>query len=106
MKKYILLLPGLFFLFCSCNHQTIPRISNRSADPPAPVRNKKQVKADALAGKTIFMNRCGKCHVLPDPGQFTKQRWDGILPVMILKAKLDDAEATALKIYISTVAGQ
>jgi mono/diheme cytochrome c family protein len=52
------------------------------------------------AGKTVYINRCGRCHELNPVEKFTAQRWEGILKSMIPKAKLNDGEAAQVTAYV------
>ena len=58
------------------------------------------VKPDMAMGKIIFTNRCGRCHDLPDPVQFTAQRWEGILKTMIPRARLDKEQEIHVTAFI------
>jgi len=52
-------------------------------------------------GKTIFINRCGRCHDLPKPDQYTAQRWEAILSYMIPRAKLTDEQGVHVTAYLT-----
>ena len=63
---------------------------------PSPVT----IVADTATGKIVFINRCRKCHELPDPVQYTTQRWDGILSYMIPRARLSNEQAVHVTAYV------
>jgi cytochrome c5 len=54
----------------------------------------------ASAGKTIYVNRCARCHGLKNTENYTQQRWENILKTMIPKARLNDDEAKRVTAYV------
>ncbi|MFT5860624.1 MAG: hypothetical protein ACI865_002737 [Flavobacteriaceae bacterium] len=52
-------------------------------------------------GKVIWENDCTVCHygkkVITD---YTKEQWRGILPKMVINAKLDEAKTTEIHAYV------
>jgi hypothetical protein len=81
--KTIFLLAIFSGIIQACQQKALPTITTRTTEPSRPVSAVVDVRPDAAVGKIIFTNRCGRCHALPDPVQFTVQRWDGILAIMI-----------------------
>lgn len=106
MNKYYISIIALWLVISACQHKTVPVITARSSDPPAPAHPVSNTMADVVAGKTLFQGRCAKCHALPDPGQYNGPRWEGILQRMIPKAKLNETEAASLKAYILSAAAR
>jgi hypothetical protein len=47
---------------------------------------------NAIAGYNLYKAKCNRCHGLHRPGEFTKQRWEKILPEMLVDAKIFDAQ--------------
>jgi hypothetical protein len=43
-------------------------------------------------GRDLFVERCDRCHKLPDRRAVSEQEWPKILERMAKKAKLDDAQ--------------
>ena len=84
----------------ACQKKTLPTITTRITEPSKPVTVAVDVKPDTAIGKNIFMNRCSRCHALPDPVQFTAQRWDGILAIMIPRARLDKEKEIHVTAFI------
>lgn len=88
----------------ACTKKVMPVISDRKADPPKMIRTeyppKETVAPDTTAGKNIFIQRCGRCHGLPDANQFNADRWDDILPLMIPRAGLNNEEALHVRTYL------
>lgn len=100
MKNWV----PFLFLVVACNRQTIPVITNREAEKPK-IDNEiyppaGTVKEDVVEGKSIFTNRCGRCHGLPDPALFQTYKWETILMTMIPKAKLSQEQAMHVRAYI------
>jgi hypothetical protein len=88
-------------LVMACNKNSLPTISRREAEPPPPVPIiKKDFIVDMDKGKTIFTNRCSRCHGLHDPKEFNAEKWDIILSRMIPRARLSSEEAANVKAFI------
>lgn len=51
-------------------------------------------------GKAVFVNRCGKCHALKQPNNYTKGQWENILKAMAPKAKLTAEETDQVSAYL------
>lgn len=43
-------------------------------------------------GEKLFYERCTLCHVPREPGDFSKNQWQGITPTMFQRAGLDEAQ--------------
>ncbi|HUM98313.1 MAG TPA: hypothetical protein PK275_10675 [Chitinophagaceae bacterium] len=100
MKKWV----PILFLVVACNRQTLPVITDRNAAKPK-IDNEiyppaGTVKEDLVIGKTIFTNRCGRCHGLPDPALFQTNKWESILTIMIPRAKLNQEQAVHVRAYV------
>jgi cytochrome c2 len=44
---------------------------------------------DAVAGRDYFENRCSHCHSLPEPAEYDRVEWRGIIRKMGPQAGLD-----------------
>lgn len=93
----------------ACQKKAVPVITERKNEPfksvtTAPTTT--AIKPDTAIGKTVFINRCGKCHGLPEPIQFTAERWDGILSYMIPRARLDEVQRVHLTAYVKVNAAK
>ena len=76
--------------------QVPPRIASASEEVnPLPV--------ELEEGKSMYENRCSKCHDLYKPTDFTKEQWVPIMKKMQIKAKIDNAQR--IKIYNYIVSG-
>ena len=115
MKKasvIILLALGVF----ACSRKTVSTsetvatpttsTSSTTVSPTAVSTITEVPKADAehaalvAEGKTVFTNRCGRCHGLKDVTAYTTTRWEGILKVMGPKARLNETEAQQVTAYV------
>ena len=88
MKRVVIFLIILIVFIQACQKKALPIITTRVSEPSRPIAIV-NVKPDTAIGKIIFTNRCSRCHALPVPSQYTEQRWDGILSIMIPRAGLD-----------------
>jgi cytochrome c5 len=52
------------------------------------------------AGQNVYSSRCGRCHYLKTPQDYTQQQWDNILKSMIPKANLNKEEAKQVTAYV------
>jgi mono/diheme cytochrome c family protein len=112
MKKTFVL-SVLVITVLACHRNSIP-----AAATPAPVTDIPEVMHDETAtadasraelitqGKTVYINRCGRCHGLKRVENFTATRWDGILKIMIPKARLNETEAQQVTAYVLENAGK
>ena len=107
-SKYLLVL--VFFVLISCTKKALPVITTRETVKPVKRQlvypPKETVKPDTVLGKEIFVLRCGRCHGLPQPGQFNAGRWDDILPGMIERANLDNEQALHVRTYLLSLAAK
>ncbi|MBS1653407.1 MAG: hypothetical protein JSU05_01070 [Bacteroidetes bacterium] len=70
--------------------------------PTAPVTEVKPEDAALISqGKSVYEAKCGKCHALKVVDVYTAQRWEGILKMMIPKAKLTEDEAAQVTAYVN-----
>jgi len=100
MSKIIYFFIVVAAITLACNKKAIPTITERAQEPPPPAVKAVDIKPDLATGKTVFTNRCGGCHDLPKPEQYTAQRWDGILLSMIPKAKLNNEQGVHVTAYL------
>jgi hypothetical protein len=96
MKKITILIALIVFIL-SCSHKTAPTTSVVIPKPDSP---------EAIAGKTVFTAKCGTCHDLKNPGDYTAQEWVPIVKEMGHKAKLDDTEKNNVLAYVQSNAKQ
>lgn len=51
-------------------------------------------------GYVLYRRKCGNCHYLYRPAEFTEMKWKSVMPVMSLKAKLSPEEKNLILNYI------
>ena len=94
----------IILLLVSCHKKAVPVITERQADLPRKTESlyppKETVKADTVMGNRLFMARCGRCHGLPEPKQFSKEKWDDILPLMFPRSRFNNEEALHVRAYV------
>lgn len=100
MVKYPVIVLIILSVIIACNKKAMPVITSRTTESPAPVKPIADIKPDIETGKTIFTNRCGNCHSLPKPDDFTAKRWEGILSYMIPKARLGNEQGIHVTAYL------
>ena len=103
MKKLMLLLIVIAIITIACNKKAVPVITERRTQQTKPITpdpSLSNVIPDTSIGKIVFINRCGRCHGLPEPNQFTSKRWDGILSYMIPRARLTDDQGIHVTAYL------
>lgn len=55
---------------------------------------------DAAAGEVLYNAKCTKCHGAKIVDNYTKERWDVVLPKMIDKAKLNETDAAKVSAFV------
>ncbi|MCY7310235.1 MAG: hypothetical protein LH619_05605 [Chitinophagaceae bacterium] len=106
MSKIVHFIIVIAAITVACNRKALPTITERRKDAPPPAKKIIDVKPDIEMGKTIFMNRCSRCHDLPKPEQYTSQRWEGILSYMIPRARLNDKQSVHVTAYLKANAAK
>lgn len=59
--------------------------------------------AELADGRAIFLNRCGRCHVPPDPMSRTPESWPEAVHDMKVRARLDGNQARLVERYVVTM---
>lgn len=97
MKKYIhsLCLMGVIVYSCKTQQTISPNAETNSTI--AKLSNEEILKK----GENLYSLRCGKCHGLPTPSEFTVDEWKPIMVRMAPKAKLDAEETNWLLAYVN-----
>lgn len=100
MKKVFFILTIILSLITACHKKAVPTITDRTTDPPPPVSPVINVTPGLEAGKTIFNNRCARCHGLPELNKYNAEKWESILTTMIPRARLDKVQEVHVKAYV------
>ena len=106
MKRTIHGLAIVLIMIVGCNKKAMPVITERKQDPPVPVKNTVAITPDLAKGKMIFINRCGRCHELHKPDQYTATRWEGILSYMGPRATLNEEQTVHITAYLKANAAK
>ncbi len=56
---------------------------------------------DLQAGRSVFINSCGRCHNLYSPDNFSVANWRAIVPNMASRAGLSSTETTQVTKYVT-----
>ncbi|MDP9957558.1 cytochrome c5 [Epilithonimonas hungarica] len=97
MKKYIysLCLLGVIVYSCKTQQTTSPTTGTNTA-----IVN--LTKEEILKkGEDLYNLRCGRCHGLPTPSEFTVADWKPIMERMAPKAKLTVEETNWVLAYVN-----
>lgn len=90
MKKILsvsLLATCVLFLY-ACSHKITP--TKTSVETKAPTTdNNYTITLNSNYGKEIFESKCGSCHDLNKPSNYTFKEWNPIMNRMAKKADLD-----------------
>jgi cytochrome c5 len=102
MKK-LFILASFAVLTYSCSKKATPVASvekktETNMAVTAPVMDKGAQIAD---GEKLYTARCGKCHELHKPDEFTVAEWPGILRSMAPKAKLNQSMKDMVMAYVT-----
>ena len=81
-------------------HLESPTSPNTDMERAALPAQNAPASANLVKGKTVYVTKCGSCHALKNPIDFTASQWNNILKNEIPKAKLDNKEAEQVKAYI------
>ena len=77
----------VLFLY-ACSHKTTP--TKTTVETKAPTTdNNYTVTLNSNYGKDIYESKCGSCHSLNKPGDYTYNQWYPIMDRMAKKADLD-----------------
>jgi hypothetical protein len=90
---------SIVIILYSCQKKAVPVITTRTIEPSAP-ETEELSPPDLPAGKLLFTNRCGRCHGLPDPVQYTAKRWETIMVLMAPRAKLSKQEQVHVTAWV------
>lgn len=99
MKKYIYSLCLVGVIVYSCKTQQ----SAPAAKPTeAPTATASVTKEEMLKkGEDLFNLKCGRCHGLPSPADYTVADWKPIIAAMAPKAKLNAEETNWVLAYVN-----
>ena len=97
MKKYLYSLALVGAIVYSCTTQQTTKTSAETSTVVANISKEEMLKK----GADLFNLRCGKCHDLPAPSEFTATDWKPIMERMAPKAKLTAEETNWVLAYVN-----
>ncbi len=87
-----------------CAKKSSPAVSTEiSTAAPVKKNNTTEPKKESnssMAGQFAFDAKCGHCHALKRPGDFTENQWITIMDRMAPKANLDPVEKENMMAYL------
>ncbi len=101
MKKMFIAFAALG-LFAACQPKTAEVVEEVKKVEEVKVATMLRPGTDAeMAGMKLYANNCGKCHDLPVISEHSIERWNKVLPPMIKKSKLDEAQGANVTAYVN-----
>ncbi len=95
--KIILIVGAVFLLYyCSSSFYVPSSAQISSAQSKWPQAD----SAYIFEGYALYKSKCGSCHYLYKPFNYSSEQWNHILPNMKEKAKLTEVDYTKIKIYL------
>ncbi len=88
MKKTVLLLAVVISII-ACSKKTVPTSNSQFA----------LMDDQAQQGYNLAKSKCASCHGFKLPYNYSKEKWDKVLPVMYKKAKMTDTTEQKLIDY-------
>ena len=103
MKRYAFLaaIPVLLLL-AQCSPKPRASMTSTAAGTDAKIAEVKANYSDAdlATGKTLFEGKCDGCHKLHLPETRSVEKWEKVLPRMVNRSKLSDADAGKVRAYV------
>lgn len=97
MKKYLYSLCLVGAIVYSCTTQQTTKTATETSTVTANLSKEEMLKK----GEDLFNLRCGRCHGLPKPEDFTVGDWKPIMASMAPKAKLNAEETNWVLAYVN-----
>lgn len=102
MKKYILVsILGISLVACTAKKAVAESTNNKNTTVEVLEAPIVPLTAELAAGKSVFEAKCNKCHDLPVPSHYTKERWVPIMKGMQKAAKISDEERELVYNYVT-----
>jgi hypothetical protein len=107
--RSVFILSLLIFTVFSCAKKTVPAATTENktvSETKAPDEIKTATttlteSSTAIAGHETFNAKCGRCHGLKNPSDYTVEQWKPILDKMAPRARLDSTEKANVFAYVS-----
>lgn len=93
---------GIFLILFSCSHKTIQTQPTKKANETATASPFfLTAPASSVEGEKLYKSRCGECHKLENPADYTADQWIRIMKSMAKKAKLIESEKNDVMAYVT-----
>jgi cytochrome c5 len=99
LKFYVLFAAGTLLLLDSCSKST--NSSDAYYTPTAANVTSNATLAQLQQGRDLYLGKCGACHQIYSPDNFTASDWQNILSVMAPRAGLSSANSTLVYKYVT-----
>jgi hypothetical protein len=101
-KFFRIVMPLAFtsILFAGCS-KTLTTNQDSLYVPTAADATPTASLTDLQAGRTLFINSCGRCHSLYSPDSFSATSWKSIVPGMASRAGLSATQASEVSKYVT-----
>ena len=102
MKTTCYLLAGCLIFLSACTAKKATTSTKMSDEAIVSEIKRNYTEAHMQEGMSIWEISCNKCHKLFTPESRTIAEWEGILPRMNKRSKLDDTQSGKVRAYILT----
>ena len=101
MKKYIYSLCLIGVIIYSCTTQQTTKTATATTTETSTITASLSKEEMLKRGEDFYTQRCGRCHDLPEPSNFTVEDWKPIMASMAPKAKLNADETNWVLAYVN-----
>ncbi len=98
--KAMLVLGALVFILNGCS-KNLNTDTSSLYTPSATDVTSTATLADLQAGRSVFINSCGRCHNLYSPDAYSAASWKTIIPNMAPRANLSSTETLQVTKYVT-----
>lgn len=91
-------LSTILIMVLGCSKKSVPTASKQSKGMISAAVALSPIE---LEGQKIYSEKCGRCHSLKDPSEYTAKEWIPIMNSMANKARLTDAEKSSVTAYVN-----
>ena len=76
---------------CSPKNAEVAKISNVETVP----------QGEISEGRDLFTTHCDQCHELPEVSNYSREKWQKIIPVMAKEARLNLKQESKIASYVN-----
>jgi mono/diheme cytochrome c family protein len=96
MKRTLTIVLIFTLLIVACSRKITPSTAKTEQAQPAVAED-----VTIVTGKTLFVERCGRCHGLKKVEDYSLTEWEHIMKSMAPKAKLTELETQQVTAYVN-----